>query len=345
MTALSPLRVEPTRVVLEGVPRVAFQAEPGRDAETNPFPSCLRACLEYLGDDLGYREFTWQGSTWRQSLTYVYLMGTTGAAFRLAWRPGWHMDNVEIMYMSDEPSAPFDRAFEAIGYDYEFLVPEQGRDNERYWRARIIESIRDRGCPVLGFGVVGPPECCLITGYDEGGDVLIGLSFFQVFPEFSADLEFEPSGYFRKRDWFKDTQSPLVIGEKIERPPLGEVYRMALHWALQVVRTPQTTIYGGTRHNGLAAYTAWADHLAQDDEFPTGDLGALQERYLVHNDAVGLVAEGRMYGACFLRQMADREPAMAKDLWAAAACYEAEHDLMESDRRHRFLRRAGPEAS
>jgi hypothetical protein len=252
-------------------------------------------------------------------------MGTTGAAFRLSWRPGWHPDNVAIVHMSDDPTAPFNRAFEAIGYEYAFLLPGQGRE---IWRARIIESIRDQGRPVLGFGVVGPPECCLITGYDKGGDVLIGWSFFQDFPEFSAGLKFEPPGCFRKQDWFKDTQSLLVIGEKIEQPPLGEIYREALRWALQVVRTSQTTIYGGPRHNGLAAYTAWAEHLSHDDEFPPEDTGTLCERYMVHNDAVGLVAEGRMYGACFLRLMADREPAMAKDLLAAAACYEAEHDLM-----------------
>ena len=312
-------------MVLEGVPRVTFQAESGRDAETNPFPSCLRACLEYLGDHLGYREFNWQGSMWRQSLTYVHLMGATGAAFRLSWRPGWHLDNVDIVHMSDDPLAPFDRAFEAVGYEYEFLFPQEGRDT---WKARIVQSISDKGCPVLGFGVVGPPECCLITGYDAWGEVLIGWNFFQDFPEFGAGLEIEPSGYFRKQDWFKDTRSALVIGEKIERPPLGEIYRKALRWALKVVRIPQTTIYDGNRHNGLAAYSTWAEHLSHDHEFSTEDMGLLRERYMVHNDAVGLVAEGRMYGASFLRQIADREPAMAGDLLAAAACYEAEHDLM-----------------
>lgn len=321
-------REETTRVVLEGVPRVGFQAEPGKDAETVPFPACLRACLEYMGDDLGQRQFTWRGSAWQQSNTYVHLMGTTGAAFRLSWRLGWHLDNVEIMYMSDEPSAPFDRAFEAIGHSYEFLFPKEGHDNEILWRQHIVESIRDRGRPVLGFGVVGPPECCIIAGYDEGGDVLVGWSFFQHFPEFNAGVEFEPSGYFRKRNWYQDTQTPLIIGEKQELPPLGEIYRKALRWALRVTRTPATTAYDGERHNGLAAYQAWADHLTSDDEFPVGDMGALHERYMVHNDAVGLVAEGRWYAACFLRQVADREPAMAQELLAAAACYEAEHDLM-----------------
>jgi hypothetical protein len=316
------------RVVLEGVPRVGFQAEPGRDAETTPFPACLRACLEYMGDDLGWREFTWRGSTWQQSNTYVYLMGVTGAAFRLSWRPGWHLDNTEIMYMSNEPCAPFERAFEAIGYDYEFLFSREEHNNQVYWRQHIIESIRDQKRPVLGFGVVGPPECCIIAGYDEGGDVLIGWSFFQHFSEFNAGVEFEPSGYFRKRNWFQDTQTPLIIGEKRKRPSPDEICRQALHWALQVARTTTTTVYDGDRHNGLAAYQAWADHLSGNDEFPVEDMGALHERYTVHNDAVGLVAEARWYAACFLRKIADREPSMAGDLLAAAACYETEHDLM-----------------
>ena len=227
--------------------------------------------------------------------------------------------------MSDDPAAPFNRAFEAVGYAHEHMMKEEGRDNEATFRRRIIESIRDKGRPVLGFGVVGPPECCIVTGYDEYGDVLIGWSYFQGFPEFSAGVEFEPLGYFRKRDWFKDTEALTIVGEKQEKPPLDEIYRQALKWALQVVRTPVTF---GDRHNGLAAYTAWADHLLRDDEFPTDDMAVLRERHMAHHDAAGTVAEGRWYGAHFLKQVAEHEPAMAEELLAAAGCYEAEHDLM-----------------
>ncbi|MBN1661515.1 MAG: hypothetical protein JXA93_24190 [Anaerolineae bacterium] len=320
--------LQPARVVLEGVPRVAFQSELGHDAQTMPFPACLTACLEYLGDDLGTREFDWRGRHWQQSNTYTFLLGASGAAFRLAWRPGWHGDNVEIMYMSDEPTAPFDRAFEAIGREHEFLMPEEGRDDRAYWLERIAESVRDLGRPALAFGVVGPPECCLVTGYDEGGDVLVGWSFFQHFPEFNQGVEFEPSGYFRRRDWFENTQTPLIIGQRRERPPLHDTYCRALRWALHVVRTPHTTTYGAFRHNGLAAYQAWADHLADGAEFATDDMKVLWERYMVHNDAVGLVAEGRWYAAAFLRQVAAHEPAVTEPLLAAVANYEAEHDLM-----------------
>lgn len=318
----------PSRFVLEGVPRVGFQADPGRDAQTMPFPSCLTSCLEFLGDGMGIREFEWRGSAWQQSRTYTFLLGTSGAAFRLSWRPGWHLDNVEVMYMSDEPTAPFDRAFEAIGRAYEFLYPQEGRDDETYWRQRIIESLHGRGRPVLAFGVVGPPECCLVTGYDQDGDVLIGWSFFQYFPEFNTGVEFEPSGEFRKRDWFEATQTPLIIGDRRPRQPLDQIYRRALEWGLVVVRTPATSVYEARRHNGLAAYQAWAGHIGADEEFATDDVRVLWERYMVHNDAVGLVAEGRWYAAAFLRQVARHQPAAAEPLQVAAACYEAEHDLM-----------------
>lgn len=318
----------PDRLVLEDVPRVGFDSDPGQDAQTTPFPACLTACLEYLGEGLGRREFEWRDSAWTQSNTYTYLMGVSGAAFRLSWRPGWHLDNVEIMYMSDEPTAPFERAFQAVGREYEFLFPEEDRDTEAYWRERIVESIHGLGRPVLAFGVVGPPECCIVTGYDEGGQVLIGWSYFQSFPEFNEGVAFEPSGQFRKHDWFQDTQTPLIIGDKQPRPSLERIYKRALSWALKVTRTPETTAYHSERHNGLAAYEAWASQLADDKEFESDDMAALWERYMVHNDAVGLVAEGRWYAASFLRQVADYLPAASQPLLVAADHYEDEHDLM-----------------
>lgn len=318
---------QPGRVVLEGVRQVGFGIiEEGRDAEGCPFPSCLSACLEYLGDDYGYTNVLVKGSTWRDSNIYIHLMGTTGCAFRLAWKPGWHLDNVAIIHMSDDPLIPFQRAFEAVGYAYEIVSLEDDRDNQAYFRRRIIESIRELGRPVLYFGVVGPPECSIVAGYDEHGDVLIGWSYFQNAPQFDTDVEFEPSGYFRKRDWFSGTHDWMIlIGDKYERPPLGELYRDALKWALKVVRTPLTL---GNCHNGLAAYSAWADAVSRDAEFPTDDLAALWERFMVHNDAVGTVAEGRWYASQFLKKIAEYEPDMAESLLPAAACYEAQHDLM-----------------
>ena len=298
----------PARVVLEGVPRIGF------DIGLCTFPASLRACMEFMGEDY----------------SYDYIMGTSGAAFRLLWKPGWWLDNVDIALMADDLE-PIRRALEAVGYTYGVILKEDFArhtyfngeywDDEAYFRSRIMESISDKGHPVIAFGVVGPPECSIITGYDEYGDVLIGWSFFQgsvSAPE--PGVEYEPSGYYRKRNWFKDTPGIIIIGEKQERTPLGKTYRKALEWALKVMRTPMVH----DRHNGFAAYNAWAEALLRDEDFSPGDAG-IGLRVNVHNDALCMLDE-HLCAARFLRQMAKDEPGMADELLAAAACYETENE-------------------
>ena len=94
---------------------------------------------------------------------------------------------------------------------------------------------------------------CLITGFDDEGEVLVGWSYFQMAKEFSADLEYEPSGYFRKRNWFKDTHRLILIGEKTKPPPPEDIYKDALRRALKIVRTP---LVQEDCQSGLAAYEA-----------------------------------------------------------------------------------------
>jgi len=319
----------PNRLVLEDVPRVSFYEGGPRCPEDIPFPSVMRALMEYLGDkDFGCRSSHTLQPGCKITCSYSFFIGVSGVASFLSWKPGWEGDNMEIMYMSDDPAAPFERAFRATGYECQIVGMEEGRDNEAFFREQIVESIQ-AGRPILAFGPIGPPESAILTGYDQGGDVLIGWSFFQSIPEFNAGVEFEPSGPFRKRDWFnyQPEFSFIVMGQKKPRPPLSETYRQALEWMLQVARTPITF---GDRHNGLAAYTAWAEHLLRDGDFPD-DEATLRQRHDVHNAAVGMVAEARWYGAQFLIQASDPEIlhfSMAEDLLHAAACYTGEHDLM-----------------
>lgn len=322
----------PQRHLLAGVPRVEFYKGGPRCPEDIPFPAVMRALTEYLGDrDLGCRSCRGLEPGCKIPCSYAHFIGVSGVASFLSWKPGWEMDNVEIMYMSDDPAAPFDRAFEAAGYATDSSGSgAPGQESEESCRSRIMASIQE-GKPVLAFGPIGPPESALVTGYDEGGDVLIGWSFFQDMPEFNAGVEFEPTGEFRKRDWFDYAPgfSFITIGRKQERPSLAEIYRKALAWMLQVARTPKTF---GDRATGLAAYDAWADQLLRDEEFPD-DEAVLRQRHDVHNNVVGLVAEARWYGSLFLIEAgtSDYEKqdfCRTEDLLRAAACYAAEHALM-----------------
>lgn len=330
---------EATRRVIEGVPRVNFYQGGPRCPEDIILPSVMRAWLEFMGDqDYGCRHCLAQNPNCKIFCTYAFLVGVSGAATFLSWKEGWHGDNVAIFYMSADPAAPERHIFQAIGYEHEYLMKEAGRDNEALFRQHIVESI-DAGRPMIGYGVIGPPEPVLIAGYDEGGEVLIGWSFFQDFPEFNAGVAFEPSGYFRKHDWFKDIKGLLLIGDRTARPPLGETYRQALAWMLTVARTPlanpdpQAPEWYRDRHTGLAAYEAWAEHLLHDEAFPADDEATLRAHHTVHNDAVGNTAEARWYGSQFLVEMtyavdSGLHHTMMEDLLHAAACYAGEHELM-----------------
>lgn len=146
--------------------------------------------------------------------------------------------------------------------------------------------------------------------------------------------------YFRKRDWFEGTECLLIIGDKVDKPSLEESCRTALQWMLQGSRTPMVRPEPDTpewyqhRHNGLAAYDAWAEHLLRDEAWPAEDEGVLRAHHLIYDSAVGTVAEARWYGSVFLAQLVEGFVAgpgkrgTQAEILHAAACYAAEHDLM-----------------
>jgi len=216
------------RYKLDGVPPVHFYQGGGRCPEDFPFPSCMRSCMEFLDENPGCK-FCQTGETgWRLRCAYAYFMGITGAAFFLTWKEGWHADNQVLGNAEDDPPDVFRRAFRACGYFFEFLEKREGENHEPLFREKIRASLVEKHHPVIGFGVVGPPEACLITGFDDNLDTLIGWSYFQNFPEFNQNQEFEPDGSFRKKNWYDDTRALIVIGEKQNKPDLIEMFRLSL---------------------------------------------------------------------------------------------------------------------
>jgi hypothetical protein len=279
------------RTVLEGVPRAGY------DIHMCPFPGSLYACLQYLGDPQDYD----------------YLMGITGAAFRRFWNRD-DGGNVDLSYLGDEP---FRRVFEALGYDW-YAVPA----DKEAMLAAIRESI-GRGVPAISFGIIGPPEAGIVTGYDPATRALYGWSCFQ---ETRAQ-------YYEKSDWFETMDVPaaarpdagrglIVIGAKRpSRPTERGVLVSSLEWAIDLERTASRA----SRPDhicGLAAYDAWAGGLEVDADYPANDPQALGTRVMVHGDQTVMLEE-RHSAARYLRQMAKNVPAAAAEhLNAAAALYD-----------------------
>ncbi len=276
--------------------------------EFTPYPSCLKSVLRHLGNDASYH----------------YLLATSGAAFRLVWHASrWEGGNVDIIFMAEDPLAPFKRAVQAAGYGAEIILNSAGawgdglpsrqayfgnlmEGEEAVFRRKIVASI-DAGVPVIVLGVVGPPEACIVTGYDNAGDVLIGWSMFQehLDPEhdigegdMNAPVGIEESGYFRQNDWHGKLRGVIVLGEKTE-VDLTAIYRSTLEWIPTVIKTSRAHEF----YTGQGAYDAYIEKMSDDSEFPADDLATVAERKMVHYDAMTMISE-RGGGAAFLRDVA-----------------------------------------
>ncbi|MHB0878850.1 MAG: cysteine peptidase family C39 domain-containing protein [Anaerolineae bacterium] len=340
------------RLVLDGVPRIGFygnmiQAGFESCPEDMTLPSSLRSVLQYLGETRlgcshrpGVAAGAGEGGTRAaqppcqfSECSYAFLMSVCGQGFSFNWNPRqWDFGNGGPTNVTDDGLAPVRWALESVGYscsplgnsalDAQGLFPAHG--DEAAFRRGIAESLA-AGRPVIGFGIVGPPEACIITGYDEGGDVLIGWSFFAGFPEFSKSLEFEANGYFRKHNWFADTLGIVLLGDKGEALALRDTYLKTLRRGLALMRSAGVR---GTYVSGIAAYDAWAASLLDDASFAAAGIDELRHRFGVHNDSVGQIAEYRSYSGRFLDEVARAFPVATDELAQAGGCYAVEHDLM-----------------
>ncbi len=326
----------PASKTLENVPKIGFYEGGPRPPEDDLLPAAIGAFLESRGEDLGFAAQADKTDGWHPwHDVHVYLMGATGSAFRLLWNRGkWDHSIISPFVMLDDAVAPIRLGLRAAGYRCDILLRDdvaaqmgvrQGADgSEEHLRSRIVDGIGKYDKPVIGIGVVGPAEACLITGYDEGGEVLVGWSGFQKDPNFAEGLEFDAAGRFRKRDWYKDTLGIAVIVEKGSLPPPAEVYRAALRRGLAMMRTPE--VRGLLA--GQAAYTAWAEALLRNDQFSKDRMAELRERCELHSGLGGTLAEARAWGACFLVQAAKALPPARQELLDAARCFNDEHDLV-----------------
>lgn len=307
------------------VPRVSYF---GQEAELTPFISSLRACLTYMG----------------QNIHYARLMAGSGMAFRLMWNlKCWDGGNVDIMCVREDATEPMRRAFQAVGREFR-MICKPGKEGhflaERSAQGlasiqtggkeefvQLVKAEINAGRPVIAFGVIGPAEACIIAGYRDDGETVVGWNFFQDMPEFAGDIEKEPCGYFIRRGWYEysETIAVVAIGELGEQMDERAFLQDTLTNALTTMETPQVIDHA----SGFAAYQAWADALVRDSEFPKdAPLPMLMERLMCVTDGMTMVGEGRWNAHLFLEREAERLPAVAAELKTAAQYFLQEKELI-----------------
>lgn len=285
LAAVAAAGPAPERVVLEGVPKIGYHVH------MSPTPGSLFACLKYLKDPV----------------PYDYLMGVTGAAFRRIWSRD-DGGNVDLMYLAPEPH---ERAFRAIGREFRVVTPER--------KDAMVQAVKESiagGRPLLAFGIIGPPECGIVAGYDRGGEVLFGYSYFQ---DGAIEGYYEQAGWHEGASWAGKVGF-ILIGEKRARPPERETLLSTLAWAVDLARTPKRANLPD-HMSGLAAYEAWAAGLEVDADYPRDNAEVLGTRVMVHGDQAVMLYE-RANAAGYLRSMVEAAPEAAAELKAAAALYD-----------------------
>ena len=268
--------------ILYGVPRIGY----GTYGGSTPYPICLKACSEYLGEDLDY----------------YFTMVSSGAAFRLTWNNTmWDLSNVDIYHTFEESNDVYRLAAEALGREFFFQGREKNTTKEEF--ISFIKEHIDEGYPCIALGIIGPPEACIITGYRKNGEELLGWNFFQHDPEFATSVEFDENGYFVCKDWWEntDTQAVMCMGA-VKGKSLSTEEIIAN--AVKALSGRIDTSYS----KGLMAYDAWKKALKEEKDYAVGEnYSLLFEKMLCQSDAMSCLKDGRSCAASYFKELAKND--------------------------------------
>lgn len=190
-----------------------------------------------------------------EKLDYDYVCAVSGSAFRtsfsipsaLKWNHGnYHVIHTPII---------IEHTFKMLGYKATQYIRGDYETNKKL----IIDSI-DKGIPVITLeGVINCSDACVISGYDNDGNVLLGYNPFMYVNE-DHDEAPDDTGYFRKTYWhdgfFKEGSKGriLIIEGKCEKPSKEIVFNETLNLVRRLV---QEEYLAPGQYNGLAAHKAF----------------------------------------------------------------------------------------
>ena len=272
--------------ILRGVPKAHYGAFGG----VTPFPICLKAVSDYLGDELDY----------------TYAIVACGGAFRFAWdTTEWNPGNVDIMLAYNDAELPFRYGISALGREFKMIWREDnvrchpGNASKEDYKAFIKEQI-NLGRPVIGLGPIGPGEAGILTGYRDGGDALLGWSLFQDWEK----LELHEEGYFITDAWWGagDFHGVMALGD-VAGPRWG--IEQILPIAIAALKGRQEGNYA----KGIAAYDAWKKAiLAADKNDFAMDCMEMNLVMMCQGDATDCLIDGRNHAYKYFKALAEGCP-------------------------------------
>ena len=220
-----------TRNVIPGLRKVDWSDT----QRQNEFMNCVISAMEHLGKKCSYDD----------------LACISGCAFRAcSHKQGLNPGAYHII----EDMPLIEHTFKMLGYNVTLNTPSDYETDQKL----IMDSI-DRGVPVLTFqGVVRNAECCIISGYDDDGAVLLGWNPF-MYLEGDHSEPADSTGYFRKSKWHDGDLKQagariLIIGEPTASLSKEKTIKESLKMAVKLIRA------------GYAGHTHYAELICQDTD-------------------------------------------------------------------------------
>lgn len=278
-------------------------------AENYMFPSCMRSVMGALIE--------------KSEMDFLFFAGVTGDLFSQIWaEPKWQY-NDSYSQVCKDTQLPIKAAFDACGYSYEYVYKADIDRMGRECIQKIVDSI-DKGLPVLTFGIVGPPVCSMICGYEENGDVLIGWSqFTDETQEDSPTDSVVAQNYFSKRNGLDHSEALIFLNKKEKLPDIAESLRLSIsNIPVLASLAPKGNIYFGK-----TAFEKWAESILCDEYFEHEDMltGPLD----TYGSCMVSVGTNMHYIQAYLNRVTEYCPDMENMIEELKQAYQAENDAFQ----------------
>jgi len=174
-----------------------------------------------------------------ENYSYEFLMGISGAAFRLHFNPDWCPSSADSTTGFDVSRV----LFKSLGYKSKLhSIDDNNFDDIKSLYQKIIAQI-NLGIPIIAINLKVCPEWGLITGYLKNRPGILCRTYFDKSDEYSL-AEHAP--------WLS-----FFIGEKGQPLDEDELFINSLKIAVQLAKTDEF----GKYKSGFSAFEKWIEEL------------------------------------------------------------------------------------
>ncbi|MBN1187372.1 MAG: hypothetical protein JXB49_34165 [Bacteroidales bacterium] len=229
------------KVYIDNIPRLEW----GKNTD-NSFIRSAQLTLNSLGEDY----------------TYDFLMGISGAAFRIHFHP-------EFCPSSADSTTGFDVSkvlFKSLGYTCNLhIIDDKNFEEIKSLYQKIIAQINN-GKPIVAINLKVCPEWGIITGYLKNKPGILCRTYFDNSDDYSL-AEHAP--------WLS-----FFIGEKGEPLNIKEMFINSLKIAVQLAKTEVFEEY----YSGFKAFNKWIEALQKYTDLPVNkSFDKIEENIILFN--------------------------------------------------------------